>query len=85
MVWKQKKEGCYLINWETVQLPKLSDDLGVRDLRIHNECLLIKWLWRYVKEEQALWREVRHHKYGQDSQWCTNEVTMPYRVSTWKQ
>ncbi|KAG5615710.1 hypothetical protein H5410_015534 [Solanum commersonii] len=67
-----------------LKLPKLSGGLGVRNLRIHNECLLMIWLWRYVEEEHALWREVMHHKYGQDSQWCTNEVTIPYGVSTWK-
>jgi len=67
-----------------MQLPKLSGGLGVRNLRILNECLLMKWLWRYVEEEQALWREVIHHKYGRDSQWCSNEVSMPYGVSTWK-
>ncbi|KAG5630766.1 hypothetical protein H5410_002483 [Solanum commersonii] len=42
------------------------------------------WLWRCVEEEHALWREVIHHKYSQDSRWCTNEVTIPYGVSTWK-
>ncbi|XP_049352129.1 uncharacterized protein LOC125816557 [Solanum verrucosum] len=80
----KERKGYYLVNWETMQLPKLSSGLGVRNLRIHNECLLTKWLWRYVQEEHALWREVIHHKYGQDSQWCTNEVTIPYGVSTWK-
>ncbi|WMV58532.1 hypothetical protein MTR67_051917 [Solanum verrucosum] len=63
-----------------MQLPKLSGGLGVRNLRILNECLLMKWLWRYVEEEQALWREVIHHKYGRDSQWCTNEVGFESRV-----
>jgi len=52
----KERKGYYLVNWETVQLPKLSGGLGVRNLRIHNECLLMKWLWRYVEEEQALWR-----------------------------
>ncbi|KAG5591627.1 hypothetical protein H5410_042141 [Solanum commersonii] len=70
----KERKGYYLVNWETVQLPMLSGGLGVRNLQIHNIC----------EEEQALWREVIHHKYGQDSQWCTNEVTIPYGVSTWK-
>lgn len=63
-LWFGNKEGkgYYLVNWKTVQLPKLLSGLGVRNLRIHNECLLMKWL-RYVEEEQALWREVIHHKY----------------------
>ena len=86
VLWFGNKErkGYYLVNWETVQLPQLSGGLGVRNLRIHNECLLMKWLWIYVEEEHALWREVIHHKYGQDSQWCTNEVTILYVVSIWK-
>lgn len=43
-----------------------------------------EWLWRYGEDDQALWKIVIQHKYGQDSQWYTKEVTSPYGVSTWR-
>ncbi|WMV47534.1 hypothetical protein MTR67_040919 [Solanum verrucosum] len=53
-----------------------------------------KEFWSVLKEdilntmkhfhEFQVFEKIIHHKYGQDSQWCTNEVTIPYGVSTWK-
>ncbi|XVE70027.1 hypothetical protein DITRI_Ditri10aG0038600 [Diplodiscus trichospermus] len=34
------------------------DVLGIVDLRLKNRALLNKWLWRYAKENNALWRRV---------------------------
>lgn len=41
----------------------------------------MKWFWRYANEDQALWKEVIMSKYGQSSQWCTDEVVSTYNVS----
>lgn len=49
MVWKRGK-GYYLVNWKSIHLP---GGFGVRNMKIHK----MKWLWRYVEEDQALWRE----------------------------
>lgn len=47
-------EGLHLVKWEIVQLNKISGGLGLRNLKVQNDYLLMKWLWRYVEEEQAL-------------------------------
>ncbi|KAG5568485.1 hypothetical protein H5410_064493 [Solanum commersonii] len=83
-LWFGTKEGkgSYLVNWRIVQLPKSLGGLRLRNLKIQNECLLMKWLWRYVKEDQALWKEVIQCKYGQDTEWCSNEATIPLNLET---
>ena len=38
--------------------------LGIRKIRLFNEALLGKWLWRFGIEEDALWIQVIELKYG---------------------
>ncbi|KAG5571712.1 hypothetical protein H5410_061478 [Solanum commersonii] len=42
-----------------------------------------KWLWRFGKEGQALWKDVIVSKYGQTDSWTSNIVTSTYGVSVW--
>ena len=58
--------------------------LGVRNLKMHNNSLHTKWLWRYNLEDQALWKELIQNKYGQEDQWCSEEVTETYSVGVWR-
>lgn len=58
--------------------------LGIRDLRKHNNSLLMKWLWRYNKEGQALWKEMIRCKYGEDGNWCSNVSVDTYGVGVWR-
>ncbi|KAH0780746.1 hypothetical protein KY290_000344 [Solanum tuberosum] len=46
--------------------------------------LLAKWPMRYAREENSLWREVIHKKYGIFSHWCPKTVNTRYGVSIWK-
>ena len=39
--------------------------LGVRDLRLFNEALLGKWLWRFLNEKDNFWRKEVATKYGE--------------------
>ncbi|KAG5604815.1 hypothetical protein H5410_026307, partial [Solanum commersonii] len=59
---------------------KSQDGLGIRNSKIQNNCLLMKWLWRFHEEESTLWREVIQHKYGRSSPWYSNEVKTTYEV-----
>ncbi|XP_028057272.1 uncharacterized protein LOC114261230 [Camellia sinensis] len=54
----------HLVSWKKVCLSKIQGGLGVRNLREVNECLLLKWWWRYGREENALWKQVLCSKYG---------------------
>jgi len=55
-LWKSNKEGkgYNLVNWKNVLLSKERGGLGIRNLRLQNESLLMKWLWRYTEEDAAL-------------------------------
>ena len=79
-----KIEKSYnLVKWMMVQHSKRYGGLGVRNLKVHNNSLLTKWLWRYNLEDQALWKELIQHKYGQEDQWWSKEVTETY-VGVWR-
>lgn len=56
----------------------------MRNLKLHNKILLIKWLWKFTQENQSLWKEIILHKYGPEGEWCTNKVTNTYGVDVWK-
>ncbi|XP_028081993.1 uncharacterized protein LOC114283390 [Camellia sinensis] len=38
--------------------------LGVRDIGVVNECLLLKWWWRYASDGKALWKSLICSWYG---------------------
>jgi hypothetical protein len=75
----------HLINWHQVCQPLKFGGLGFRNIRIFNQALLGKWLWRYGTETDAFWRSIIFSKYG-DSQggWINREVHGPHGVSLWK-
>ena len=54
----------HLVRWTTVCTPPLSGVLGIRKVRLFNDALLGKWLWRFGIEKDALWRRVIEVKYG---------------------
>ena len=73
------------IKWATIYAPLSSSGLGIRNLRLFNEALLGKWLWRFGLERDALWRQVIEAKNGCVwGGWCTGAVSGPYGVSLWK-
>jgi len=56
--------GLHWVNWDEVCHPKQEGGLGIRRLRIMNEALKTKWLWRFAKEYDAMWKNVIKAKYG---------------------
>ncbi|XP_049381369.1 ABC transporter G family member 25-like [Solanum stenotomum] len=85
-LWSGIKEGkrIHLVKWQTALLSRSSGGLGIRNLGLQNKCLLAKWLWRFGREDQALWKEVISNKYGQNSPWVSDMVNIPYVVSVWR-
>lgn len=49
------KRGIHWVNWETVCKPKDRGGLGVRVVGQMNRAFLIKWKWRILKEDNAIW------------------------------
>ena len=54
----------HLVKWATICAAISSGGLWIRKIRLFNEALLGKWLWRFGIEEDALWRQVIEMKYG---------------------
>ena len=46
--------------------PKERGGLGIRPLRDMNKALKTKWLWRFAKEDNTLWKNMVKIKYGID-------------------
>lgn len=40
--------------------------LGVRNLKLHNKSLLLKWLWRYNLEGEEIWKKLINVVYGKE-------------------
>lgn len=70
----------HLVKWEKVTLPKSLGGLDIRNLTLHNRCLLLKWLWRYEEEDQLTWKRVVNAKHGIHSNWCAKVSKTPHRV-----
>lgn len=74
----KKGKGYCLVSRKIVMLTKGRGVLEVRNLRLLNENLLMKWLWRYTKEERDLWRKVIVTKFGELNPWCSNIISDPF-------
>ena len=75
----------YLVRWDIVKLSMLEGGLRIRNLKIFNEALLGKWLWRFMNEKTNHWRRVICTKYGEERLgWFLSRPNGPYGVSLWR-
>lgn len=57
----------------------------MKDLKVFNNVLLGKWIWRFGKEENALRRGMVVEKYGiVERGWRTSNITTPFGCGLWK-
>lgn len=85
-LWQGCNEGSgyNLVKWETILLSKKRGGLGIKNLSIQNNCLMMKWLWRYNSEEHALRKKVINTKVGETNPCWTKTVTESYGVGVWR-
>jgi hypothetical protein len=79
------KKICW-VKWRVVCRDKKSGGLGVRDIKVANYSLLMKWRWRLLQiEERGLWKDVLVAKYGDhvihNAGWSI--APAPYFASLW--
>nr|GEX84742.1 RNA-directed DNA polymerase, eukaryota, reverse transcriptase zinc-binding domain protein [Tanacetum cinerariifolium] len=60
------QKGINWVKWNSVLTNQNKCGLGVRSLLTKNLGLIGKWKWRFLSEEDALWREVIQNFYGED-------------------
>jgi hypothetical protein len=75
----------HLVNWNKIFTSLYSGGLGVHNFVQFNQALLGKWLWRYGREREALWRLVIDVKFEcLKGGWCSKEVLGTFGVGVWK-
>lgn len=84
-LWGTTKEvwRYHLLSWDQICLPKEWGGLGIRRIKIMNQALLSKWLWRFTEDDGSLWQRVIGEKYGRGS-WGRIKVLPTHSVSLWK-
>ncbi|XP_028089315.1 uncharacterized protein LOC114289749 [Camellia sinensis] len=60
------RRKIHMVKWTDVTLSKDKGGLGIRKAKESNDCLLLKWWWRYGVEDESLWKRVIVSKYGAD-------------------
>lgn len=64
---------------------KENGGIGIKDVRVMNVSLLVKWRWRLLDGEIALWKDVLEVKYGPCKE-CVLEgevLSWPRYTSVW--
>ena len=57
------RRKIHMVRWEVVSKNKKLGGLGLRRIKSFNQCLLLKWWWRFGVENKSLWKEVICSKY----------------------
>lgn len=53
-------------------------------LKVQNQSLLLKWLWRLAADDRSLWKEIIIARYRREGPRTTKEVKNPYGVGLWR-
>jgi hypothetical protein len=73
------------VSWKEVCKPRSQGGLGVRDVGKVNLSLLIKWRWRLLQGDNALWKDILVARYGggirHKVHWIDNDVDL--RAPSW--
>ncbi|KAJ3701347.1 hypothetical protein LUZ61_005052 [Rhynchospora tenuis] len=56
--------GHCLVNWKKCCLPKRSGGLGILDLSVQNQALLLRWLWKLKADPNVPWSVTVQNLYG---------------------
>ncbi|KAG5593819.1 hypothetical protein H5410_035051 [Solanum commersonii] len=63
---------------------RLQMGAGIKNMKMQNKSLMMKWLWKFITEENMLWKEVICAKYEMEDKWITKAVAIPYSCSIWR-
>ncbi|KAK2638855.1 hypothetical protein Ddye_026650 [Dipteronia dyeriana] len=63
---RELERKLHAVNWKDVCKRKDKGGLGIGRILQKNKAFLVKWIWRFGKEDKALWRKVICSKYKVD-------------------
>ncbi|RVX16491.1 putative ribonuclease H protein [Vitis vinifera] len=76
----------HLVRWEVVCADKEKGGLGLRKITLLNKALLGKWIWRFTRAKEELWKKVLEAKYGKEELgWRTRKANGAFGVGVWKE
>lgn len=60
LLWGDEEDNrkFHLVKWEEVKKPLKDGSLGIRSIVELNVALQGKWLWRFLHEDDKLWRKI---------------------------
>ncbi|GJZ91285.1 putative reverse transcriptase domain-containing protein [Tanacetum coccineum] len=64
--------------------PREQGGIGIGSLKVFNQALLVKWWWRFLLEENVLWRKIIVSIHGKDGGLTMNSSS-PYKSGPWYQ
>ncbi|WMV11166.1 hypothetical protein MTR67_004551 [Solanum verrucosum] len=79
-----EKNKIHLVDWESCLTSKKNGGAGIKNMKIQNQSLIMKWLWNFNSDDQPLRKKVIREKYGLDGRWNTKVSNSPYGVNLWK-
>ena len=59
-----EKRKIHAVSWDNLCKSKRNGGLGIGKIQDKNKSLLAKWVWRFGKDDNALWRRVVCSKYN---------------------
>ncbi|CAL5380747.1 unnamed protein product [Camellia sinensis] len=79
------KKGVNGVRWKEVCMSVKQGGLGIKNISLANDSLLLKWWWRYGQEDEALWKMVICEKYGSDGgRWFPDKEVQGPISQIWK-
>lgn len=55
-------------------MSKKEGGVSIRDVKMKNKSLMMKWLWKLATSDNLLWKEVIITQYKMENKWTTNVV-----------
>lgn len=75
----EEKGRYYLVRWEDIEKPLPLDGLRLRSLVEMNVALQSKWLWKFMINDDMLWKRIVVAKFGVDERgWFTRDTSRPH-------
>ena len=72
------KRKIHLVAWSKLSQSKL----GIKNIKLMNESLLLKWCWRFGMDKSSLWRQVLNAKFNMDGRDWIPKMELNRKVST---